>query len=71
VAFAVCKAVPEIVDEVGDSAKLEITHGSIKLENGMTIDPEELIDVSFNTALLTNDISKLTLASDAATRKRG
>lgn len=45
VAFAACKAVPEILDEVGDSAKLEISYGkSNKIENAMTISPDDLID---------------------------
>ncbi|PSC69363.1 FLOWERING LOCUS T-like isoform X2 [Micractinium conductrix] len=37
VAFAMCKAVPEIVDEVSDTAKFNVRFGSQEFENGRTI----------------------------------
>lgn len=50
VAFAACKAIPEIVQEVGDSPRLSLRFGSITLENGMSLNPSELMhepDVQF------------------------
>lgn len=45
VAFAACKAVPEILKEVGDSAKLELLYGkATKLENGMNLSPDAIAD---------------------------
>ncbi|KAL4447834.1 hypothetical protein ABPG75_005053 [Micractinium tetrahymenae] len=64
VAFAMCKAVPEIVDEVTDSAQFEIKYGTLPVENGMLLqaadnvlleEPEVLIKTPGTYTLLMVD----------------
>jgi len=39
-------ALPLPVPEIGDSATLKVHYGSLKIENGQTLSPDELLDVS-------------------------
>lgn len=43
-----CKAVPEVVDEVDDSARFALRYGSLPVENGMVINSldDSLLEVS-------------------------
>ena len=43
VAFGACKAVPDVIDKVGDDAQLTIKYGSLPIENGSTVSPDRLL----------------------------
>lgn len=44
VALAYCRAIPDIIDLVSDQATLQVTYkNTLKIENAMRIDPEELL----------------------------
>jgi protein FLOWERING LOCUS T len=45
VALAYCRAIPDIIDSVSDQATLQVTYtNTLKIENAMRIDPEELLE---------------------------